>query len=278
MLAGLLAASLTAGPAAAQARDDVAAPALSAPPDLISRADKGGAHESTAALDSLARTVTDRARADALAQDVLGLVAAGEARIGEADADAVAAIPFEEALAMARAALEIDPETGLRADRATPKITVFLSLGLPEAMIAQYLDDAVRFDAALVIRGLVDDDLTRTLAVMNGLLETHSKRTAGPNTGSQANRDNQHGVGIAIDPRAFEMFEVEQVPAIVLTETAYEHCDALGCPPPPRFDKVSGSVSVEAALALMADQGDLAEAAAARLAPDARQTAGRGGQ
>lgn len=232
--------------------------AAQSPPGTDAALAPSASEQDAAALDLMSRTALERAETDALARDVLGIARAGNARIGEADAEARATLPFEEALDIARAALDVDAGGQAMADLPQGHLTVFLSFSMPDALIDQYLEDSHRYGAALVIRGLVDDDFAATLAALNRRVNARDDGTG------------TDGVGISLDPRAFEMFGIEAVPAFVLTERPYEHCDAEGCPPLPVFDRVLGSLSTRGALELIAERGDLK--------PTARAVLDRGGQ
>ena len=85
-------------------------------------------------------------------------------------------------------------ETGAHAER---HLLVFVSFSLPEATLINTLAEAKRLGATAVLRGLKGGSLKKTLQAAYRL----SQKT---------------GAGLAIDPVAFERFNIEQVPAWVV--------------------------------------------------------------
>ena len=124
-------------------------------------------------------------------------------------------------------------------------IYVAVSLSMPPEALRALARDAHKAGARVVIRGLVDGSFKATLIKVR---EVFDDRSAG---------------GVAIDPQVFKAFHVTAVPAIIAARSPVEPCGKLGCSPEiPPFDVVSGNTSREAALKILADEGENGQAAA----------------
>ena len=125
------------------------------------------------------------------------------------------------------------------ARRPTAEILVFTSLSVPAASWRQWADDAARFGAPLVLRGVGEDGLRATV-----------KRIG--------DRIGAHKAGVAIDPRLFRLFGVTRVPAVVVAPGGVPPCVSRGCAEdaPPPFDVVTGNIGLVAALEAIAAEGD----------------------
>lgn len=120
---------------------------------------------------------------------------------------------------------------GAAAPRAhEPALLVFVSLSLPEPTLALLVEQAARSRATLVLRGVHDDSLARTVARVRALI-------------------GQHAVGFQIDPQAFSRYAVTVVPTFVVVRggLAPDHCAAQACPGD-AFVGVAGDVSIDYAL------------------------------
>ena len=170
---------------------------------------------------------------------------------GEADAAQAAAVEAaSQAQVQAGTAMMEDP--ALRGGRLTPRgsadiggVYVAVSLSMPPEALRQLARDAHRAGARVVIRGLVDGSFKATMLKVK---EVFDDRSAG---------------GVAIDPQVFKAFEVSAVPTVIAARSPVEPCGTLGCTPTaPAFDKVSGNISLEAALKALAEEGATGQAAA----------------
>ena len=158
----------------------------------------------------------------------------------------------EQALAKAREdikALLSDPRVATPADSPSdgnePRPLVFVSFSMPEASLRSLLAEAARADSPVVLRGLVDNSMKRTVAHFSKLLGTgNSSETTGEPTPS-----------LAIDPTLFERFGVDKVPTFVLPLDTIAPCTPAGCPIPTHL-KVAGDVSLVYALDVMAREAD----------------------
>ena len=136
----------------------------------------------------------------------------------------------------------------LAAGRANaPEILLFTSLSVPAASWRQWARDAARIGAPLVMRGVAEGSLRATV-----------KRIGGRLGGAEA--------GVAIDPRLFRLFGVTRVPAVVVVPGGVPACRSRGCSddPAPPHDRVTGNISLAAALEAIAAEGSAGRDAARR--------------
>ncbi|MGE0679781.1 MAG: type-F conjugative transfer system pilin assembly protein TrbC [Candidatus Binatia bacterium] len=143
-------------------------------------------------------------------------------------------------------ALLSNPQLNVPQDSPTeegnPPPVVFISFSMPDDSLRALLRDAVATGSPLVLRGMVDNSMKRTMERIGELL----------NDGTSG----KDGVGgpapsLAIDPTLFERFAVDKVPAFVLPLAAVAPCTPTGCPVPDHL-KLAGDVSLAYALSLMA--------------------------
>ncbi len=198
-----------------------------------------------------------------------GLATANDAPAGHADlarklAEAVSAGPAGDSLdawsrsvierAMERAAgatplpglpRHAPPEVPKRA--ATAEVLLFTSLSVPAASWRAAARDAARIGAPLVLRGVAEESLPTT-----------ARRITARLGGGE--------VGVAIDPRLFRLFGIARVPAVVVIPGGVPPCRSRGCADdqPPPFDRVTGNLSLAAALEAIAAEGDAGGAVARR--------------
>ncbi len=126
-----------------------------------------------------------------------------------------------------------------------PHPLVFISFSMPEASLRSLLAESARTGSPLVLRGLVENSMKRTVARLGELLGTgNNSETSGKPTPS-----------LAIDPTLFERFGVDKVPTFVLPLDTIAPCTPDGCPIPKHL-KVAGDVSLAYALGVMAREAD----------------------
>lgn len=130
-----------------------------------------------------------------------------------------------------------------------PGLLIFISFAMPEATLARLVDQAVRARASLVLRGLVDGSLTKTVTRVQGLI---------------AGLGGTRQVSVQIDPQAFDRFSVTQTPAFVLVRDGAQplSCAAGICFAADAYAMAAGDVSLDYALAFF-------QRSAPRLARDA---------
>ena len=145
-------------------------------------------------------------------------------------------------------------DNGPASSAAAVRPLVFVSLSKPEASLHALLAQAQRADAALVLRGLVEDSMKRTVKRIGELLGVDSANTSA-NRASAAPK-------LMIDPTLFERFDVRAVPAFVLPLAAPASCTDTDCPVPPHV-KVAGDVSLAHALGVIAREATAPQARAA---------------
>lgn len=113
-------------------------------------------------------------------------------------------------------------------------LIVFVSFSMPERVLSNLAEQAREVGAVMVLRGLVDGKLSAT--------ETAAMKV------------NAAGAAWEINPELFHTFDVQTVPAFVLTgnkDVIDQGCapdDSGQCSPTNTFSKVSGDISIEIAL------------------------------
>ena len=125
----------------------------------------------------------------------------------------------------------------------------FVSFSMDMKAIKQIGRDVGKAGGTLVLRGLVNNSLKETTAKIAELQNVLQ--------GSEA-RPGQHGdvsVNMIVDPTLYETFRVVAVPSFVVTEKLRGCFDGDCENKRPPYDRVSGLVTVEYALSLIADDG-----------------------
>lgn len=116
---------------------------------------------------------------------------------------------------------------------------VFVSFSMKDQNIKQLLEEAKRFGAILVLRGLKDNSFRKTVMHLSKFMQ-------------------KEGEGMIIDPTLFKKYKVEQVPTFVLSR----NCDDCSNQD---YDILRGNVNIAFALEKFQDKGDLKVEAIARL-------------
>lgn len=114
---------------------------------------------------------------------------------------------------------------------STPHLLVFVSFSVPERSLKQIVAQAAKTKATLVLRGLVEGSLPKTVAAAQRLIGNKQ-------------------VGFQIDPRAFERFGVTSVPTYVVLAPQSEasgSCTQQSCAADV-FAAVAGDVTIDYAL------------------------------
>ncbi len=125
-------------------------------------------------------------------------------------------------------------------DRYETQILVFISSSMPDTVVKNYLDQTRKINAAVVMRGLINDSFMDTQKYLARVLEKD---------------DSSKQPTILIDPTLFSRFGIEQVPITVVTEEQIQPCKKDFCPAPVHH-KVAGDVSLAWALGLVSRQID----------------------
>ena len=123
------------------------------------------------------------------------------------------------------------PAPGRASINDGPALLVFISFSMPEATLTRLVDQATRARATLVLRGLVEGSLQKTVLRAQGLI-------------------GQRKVGFQIDPQAFDRFSITATPTFVLLKAGAvaAPCAAGTCFPGSSFAAVAGDVSIDYAL------------------------------
>jgi conjugal transfer pilus assembly protein TrbC len=128
-------------------------------------------------------------------------------------------------------------------------LLIFVSFSLPKESLKLWAEQASRLGCPLLMRGFVDNDLTKTTVKTQFLF------------GTEAN------VEVSIDPEKFQKFNIDVVPAVVIVEsekTGLEKESPNDNVVPP-FDVVYGDTSLEEALNRIAKSGSPANQKVAKL-------------
>jgi len=127
-----------------------------------------------------------------------------------------------------------DAQTGQPAllGQPGPALLVFISFSMPEETLSRLVDQAARADASLVLRGLVDGSLVRTVSRVQRLIGSRK-------------------VAVRIDPQAFDRYAITQTPSFVLVRDGAptQACTSGLCAPGDAFVRAAGDVSLDYALA-----------------------------
>ena len=177
-----------------------------------------------------------------LARELAEEISAGSA---DETLDAWSRAVIERALEGAGPVAAAPPPTSERVPSA--EVLLFTSLAVPAASWRAAARDAARIGAPLVLRGVAGRSLPTTARQIRTRL-------------------GDAKVGVAIDPRLFHLFGIARVPAVVVVPGGVPPCRSRGCADdaPPPFDRVSGNLSLAAALEAIAAEGSKGRAIAQR--------------
>lgn len=122
-----------------------------------------------------------------------------------------------------------------QAEPATPTLLVFVSFSMPMESLKRMAAHVERAGAAMVLRGLVEDE--------NG-------RPSFQATGAEAAKlGMEKGQGFSVNPMVFTKYGIHQVPAFVLL--TQDDCQTCGEAFVPRHMTIFGDVSLDYALRAM---------------------------
>ena len=115
--------------------------------------------------------------------------------------------------------------------RNQPALLLFVSLAMPRESLIAYADQAERAQATMVIRGVRDRSMRRTMEAVQQII-------------------GERKVAWVIDPTAFDRFDVTAVPSVVLTAASFAgaSCSTRECMAPDSFAKVAGEVPLDHSL------------------------------
>lgn len=118
-----------------------------------------------------------------------------------------------------------------------PLLQIFVSSSMSREALKAYVKEAHRYNGALVFRGLPQGSFRRITELVTDI------------------SDERYPVAMQVDDEAFREFGIKAVPAIVLTLPASIFSEQTGNG---KFDKVTGHITIKAALETFAARGDLA--------------------
>ena len=124
-----------------------------------------------------------------------------------------------------------------------PQLLIFVSLGMPEQSLKLWAQQAEKIKGKLLLKGFVDDSLQATI---DETLRIFKEPKA----------------DFLVHPEAFEKFNIDKVPAVVIANP--DNCLEDDCPVP-AFDVVYGDTSLEDALNKIASDGEHNQAIAKEL-------------
>lgn len=156
------------------------------------------------------------------------------ARTAQHNAQAPAIQAYIQQLQTKRGNIPLSP---LQNERASGQVFIFISSSMPQTSLIQWFNQAEKIHASLIIRGFVNNSLPQTKKWVEQLTAQNNKKG-----------------GVEIDPRMFDRYHIEEVPAVVVTNNASYCPPTMSCMPP-GFDVVYGNVSLPSALRSIAERG-----------------------
>lgn len=119
-----------------------------------------------------------------------------------------------------------------------PTLLVFVSLSMPKPLLEQYAEQTAQSGGKLVLQGLVDNSMKKTVAVIGEMMVKHK-------------------ANLIVDPTLFNLFQVNSVPLIVVTDGKISPCADTECQrQKPTYDSMSGNVSLYYALEKFSSEGE----------------------
>ena len=126
-------------------------------------------------------------------------------------------------------------------------LMIFVSASIPRASLKDLMIQARQSGGVMVFRGLIGGTLRNTQQFLGELAKEN--------------------VSAIIDPRLFEMFNIELVPTFVVLAKPAQDCEESSCNFTPIHDRITGNVTLNYVLEQFADgQGDAKSQATAILA------------
>ena len=118
-------------------------------------------------------------------------------------------------------------------------LIAMVSLSMPDEALVKIVHDVYQAGGKVVIRGLYKNNLKETVLRMQKVIE---KTRVGD---------------VNIDPRAFRIFDVKQVPTFVVTEKPIHDCLDKNCNESPVHDKWVGNINLADILEQFSQTGDV---------------------
>jgi conjugal transfer pilus assembly protein TrbC len=159
------------------------------PSDIqLQEATRAQSGASSKAIEEAARSAQSGAKPGS------GHAGAAPSRMPNIDTPAPAGVDPAEVMRQFNALKKGEPTEGAMPDHG---LIVFISMGMPKASLERLLDQSARHKFVLVMRGLPEESMTRSIARIRALI-------------------GERNADIQIDPRLFERFAIAQVPAVVV--------------------------------------------------------------
>jgi conjugal transfer pilus assembly protein TrbC len=126
---------------------------------------------------------------------------------------------------------------------------LFVSFSMPDNLLKAYIEQANQYGINIIVRGFIENSFKTTIFKMKELLK-------------QPSGDLGEG-GIQIDPKAFEVYNIQRVPALVITDNLtpcqdgqFHTCEAE------KYDVIYGAISIPNALERIMEKGEMSPVAA----------------
>jgi type-F conjugative transfer system pilin assembly protein TrbC len=123
------------------------------------------------------------------------------------------------------------------------QLMIFVSSSMAASILKQYATASNKANGVLVLRGLINNSFKQTVSFIRTL--------------------DKQGTRTIIDPNAFKLFDVKQVPEIVVIIDNND-CKWGRCDHTPLFDKISGDITLEYGLEEITKRGEFAKKEATR--------------
>jgi conjugal transfer pilus assembly protein TrbC len=176
--------------------------------------------------------VADKRRQEA-EPDVQPVVEQAQSRLGKADIAGIDGVKQEDLDGL------VNGMNGKLGGGAQPGVMVFVSLSMPKPALKRLIQDMSRAGGFIFLQGFPNNSLKQFKEQFAEVLG-----------------DEQNVRNIAINPRAFEAFNIRNAPTFVAVDTPFELCTQLECESKvPDFDVMSGNVPVSYVLQTFANGG-----------------------
>ncbi len=146
-------------------------------------------------------------------------------------------------LSLTIAMLKANASDGLTS-RSAPTVLVFVSFSMPHQSLEAILRDAKKIHATVVIRGLINNSFQSTMLRIAELVKTSG------------------GDGMVLNPLWFKRLAIKQVPSVVVVPEGSICFTKDACSEDRDYDRITGDIPLSAALKMIRDKGNVAQAIA----------------
>jgi conjugal transfer pilus assembly protein TrbC len=130
--------------------------------------------------------------------------------------------------------------SGIATASNNSNVIIFVSFSMPEVSIVDYLREANKIHASVVIRGLIDNSFKETFLKMSSIV-----KQAGDG-------------GVELNPPLFKKFSITHVPAVVVLPDS-QTCSAKKVCSESEFDVVYGDIPLLNGLKEIRDHGSVSQ-------------------